>query len=136
MLMYRRIILNAGIPFPRDPPVSPEAKDLICRLLQSEPRNRPSIQQIKEHPFFTSHIPWDLLESGKLPAPLIPAVQTDTDVRYFDPTFTQMTPALTPSDHPAMAMVTSGSSNEPIQMSSGSSSLIQSYYADFSYSAQ
>lgn len=128
MQMYRKIILNPGIPFPPDPLVSQEAEDLICQLLQSNPQNRPSIDEIKKHSFFSSHIQWDLLESGQHPAPLVPAVQEATDVRYFDPTFTQMTPALTPSDGASLAGTN--------VMQSSSSSLIQSYYADFSYSAQ
>lgn len=51
---YQRILANE-YSFPRDVPISEDGKDLICRMLQSNPTDRPSLKEIGAHPFFTAH---------------------------------------------------------------------------------
>eukprot|EP00934_Nitzschia_sp_Nitz4_P002464 Nitzschia sp. Nitz4//scaffold11_size288233//172946//175554//NITZ4_000786-RA/size288233-snap-gene-0.27-mRNA-1//1//CDS//3329534110//2454//frame0 len=51
---YQRILAN-DYSFPRDVDISDDAKDLIRSLLQSKPSDRPSLEAIGKHPFFTGH---------------------------------------------------------------------------------
>jgi polo-like kinase 1 len=51
---YQRILANE-YSFPRDVAISDDARDLICCMLQSKPSDRPSLQEIELHPFFTAH---------------------------------------------------------------------------------
>ncbi|RKP16018.1 Pkinase-domain-containing protein, partial [Rozella allomycis CSF55] len=44
-------IKNTDYTFPDDCPISAEAKDLIEKLLSQNPKDRPTIMQILEHPF-------------------------------------------------------------------------------------
>jgi serine/threonine protein kinase len=50
---YQRILANE-YSFPRDVSISDDAKDLICCMLQSKPLDRPSLDEIASHPFFTA----------------------------------------------------------------------------------
>lgn len=59
---YQRILANQ-YSFPSHVPISQHAKDLIVSMLQTKPENRPSLDQISSHPFFT-HV------EGKLPKSL------------------------------------------------------------------
>lgn len=54
-------IQTANLQFPRY--VQPHAKNLISALLNRDPSQRPTIDEIKEHPFF-DFLDWDLLEKG------------------------------------------------------------------------
>jgi len=56
---YQRILANK-YSFPSHIPLSTEARDLISRMLQTRPELRPSLDQIRSHPFFTN-------ASGKIP---------------------------------------------------------------------
>ncbi|CBK21973.2 uncharacterized protein [Blastocystis hominis] len=62
--------------FPVDVPstVSSDASDLLYKLLRKEPTSRlggvRDAQEVKEHPFFRT-IDWDMLERGKVPAPIV-----------------------------------------------------------------
>ena len=56
---YQRILANE-YSFPRDVSISDHARDLICSMLQSKPADRPSLDEIGMHPFFTAR---PLLES-------------------------------------------------------------------------
>ena len=49
---YQRILANE-YSFPKDKKISDTAKDLIRSMLQSKPEDRPSLEQIISHPFFT-----------------------------------------------------------------------------------
>ena len=56
--------------------ISPEAQDIIWKLLQLNPERRLGsgrlgAEEIKRHPFFAS-IDWQQLEQKRLPAPLKP----------------------------------------------------------------
>ncbi|KAI0353323.1 kinase-like protein [Trametes cingulata] len=52
--------------------VDVEAHDLLYLMLDKEPALRPSLEQIKEHPWFAT-IDWNLLAQRKQPQPLKPA---------------------------------------------------------------
>ena len=88
--MYDLIKTNP-VKFPKRIPLSEEAKDVIRKLLEKNPKNRlgskEGIEEIKRHPFFAS-IDFKAVEEKKLPAPFIPELENDTDVQYFDEEFT------------------------------------------------
>ena len=50
---YQRILANE-YSFPSHIPISDNAKDMIRSMLQSKPQDRPSLQEIAEHPFFAA----------------------------------------------------------------------------------
>lgn len=53
--IYRRIRGNDWT-FPTDREVSPDAQELVKRILVREPEDRPTLHQIVDHPFFTKGI--------------------------------------------------------------------------------
>lgn len=55
------------------------------------------IQEIKKHPFFAS-VDWDALLKKKTPAPFVPHIEGDLDVRNIDRMFTRELPRETPED--------------------------------------
>lgn len=62
---------------------SPEAKDLINRMLCSDPSQRlGKSDELKQHPFF-NNIDWDTILDSE--APFIPQVVDPEDTDYFDP---------------------------------------------------
>lgn len=66
---YQRIMANA-YSFPKHVALSEEAKSLIVSMLQSKPKDRPSLQQISCHPFLNAHfIPESLPSSATHTAP-------------------------------------------------------------------
>ena len=65
---YRRIKMNA-YSFPDNIPLSLEAKDLIEKILVSDPIARPSISQIEEHSFFLKNPIPKLLPTSTLAVP-------------------------------------------------------------------
>ena len=66
---YQRILANE-YSFPRDVSLSDNAKDLIRSMLQSKPLDRPSLDEISGHPFFTeSAIPFALPSNATHVAP-------------------------------------------------------------------
>ncbi len=72
--------------------VTPEAKDLISKLLIPNPKNRlgygkDGAQKIKDHPYFEG-INWQDAWDRKLQPPLIPQLKNETDLSYFDKMFT------------------------------------------------
>ena len=70
--------------FPPDCALSPNAKDLICRLLCDVPERlgtRGGAAEVKGHPFFEG-IQWDTLYQQ--PAPCKPVVSGETDTRNFE----------------------------------------------------
>lgn len=64
--------------------ISPEAKDLIQRLLNPDPKHRLQAEGVKRHPFFAD-IDWDKIREQE--APFIPAPAETTDTSYFDREF-------------------------------------------------
>mgnify|MGYP002523966020 CR=1 FL=1 len=85
------MIKNSSVKFPKRINLSEEAKDLIKKLLEKNPKKRlgsqSGIEEIKKHPFFAG-IDFDLILQKKIPAPFIPDLQNGTDVQYFDEEFT------------------------------------------------
>ncbi|XP_021909433.1 probable serine/threonine protein kinase IREH1, partial [Carica papaya] len=77
-------ILNRNIPWPRVPEeMSPEAQDLIDRLLTEDPQLRLGYRgasEVKQHVFFKD-INWDTLARQK--AAFVPASESALDTSYF-----------------------------------------------------
>ncbi len=88
--MYE-MIKSGAVKFPKRINLSDDAKDVIKKLLEKNPKKRlgsqNGIEDIKKHPFFAS-IDFDLIVQKKIPAPFIPELTNDTDVQYFDEEFT------------------------------------------------
>ena len=85
------MIKNSAVKFPRRINLSEDAKDVIRKLLEKNPKKRlgaqSGIEEIKKHPFFAS-IDFDAILEKKIPAPFIPELADDKDVQYFDEEFT------------------------------------------------
>lgn len=97
------LILRAEVKFPQH--LSPPAMDLLYRLLHKQPELRlgggpADAQEVMDHPFFEK-INWQDLYDRKVPAPFVPVVSSDTDVRNFDREFTAEPVVLTPPDTPS-----------------------------------
>ena len=88
--MYE-MIKTSSVKFPKRINLSEEAKDIIRKLLEKNPKKRlgsqNGIEEIKKHPFFAD-LDFDLIVQKKIPAPFIPELTNDTDVQYFDEEFT------------------------------------------------
>jgi serine/threonine protein kinase len=66
---YQRIMANA-YSFPKNVSISDDAKSLIISMLQSKPKDRPTLHQISSHPFLNAHfIPESLPSSATHTAP-------------------------------------------------------------------
>ena len=88
--MYE-LIKTSSVKFPKRINLSEDAKDIIRKLLEKNPKKRlgsqNGIEEIKNHPFFST-IDFNLIEQKKIKAPFIPELSGDTDVQYFDEEFT------------------------------------------------
>ena len=88
--MYE-MIKSSPVKFPKKINLSDDAKDLIKKLLEKDPKKRlgyqNGIEEIKNHPFFAS-IDFNLIEKKEIPAPFTPDLENDTDVSNFDEEFT------------------------------------------------
>jgi serine/threonine protein kinase len=84
--MYE-MIKNESITFPNKYNLSDDAKDIIKKLLNKNPNerlgNKNEIDEIKTHPFFST-IDFELIENKKIPAPFIPNINDNKDVKYFE----------------------------------------------------
>ncbi|CAJ0754462.1 15297_t:CDS:10 [Entrophospora sp. SA101] len=74
-------ILDHKIQWPPEELLSPQAKDLITTLLNQDPAKRPTVAEIKAHPFFHG-IDWDHIRDQ--PAPFVPNPEDEQDTSYFD----------------------------------------------------
>eukprot|EP01099_Mayorella_cantabrigiensis_P002143 TRINITY_DN1941_c0_g2_i2.p2 TRINITY_DN1941_c0_g2~~TRINITY_DN1941_c0_g2_i2.p2 ORF type:complete len:134 (-),score=32.23 TRINITY_DN1941_c0_g2_i2:213-614(-) len=93
--MYSKI-MKAKLIIPDS--ISPEAKDLLVKLLERNPDKRltdPS--SIKAHPWF-SVIDWDKLLLKEVTPPYIPPVKGKSDTSLVDPSFTSEEVTLTITD--------------------------------------
>ena len=73
--------------------VGKTARDLIEKLFVSNPKKRlgyKSADEVKSHPFFKG-IDFDKVLRKEYKPPFIPKLKDDTDLRYFDDNFTQLT---------------------------------------------
>ncbi|CAF4258697.1 unnamed protein product [Rotaria sp. Silwood2] len=91
-------ILNHEPTYPAN--LSPAALDLIKRFLKKEPTERigsgvDDVIEVERHPFFIN-IPFRLYEEKKVEPPFKPALDSDTDTRYFDAEFTNEPVCITP----------------------------------------
>jgi len=82
---YRRII-NGKVRFPKY--ISPEAKDIICRLLTLRQTKRLGVikggaQRIREA-FWFQNFDWEALRGQTMPVPLKPSVKSVRDMGNFD----------------------------------------------------
>ncbi|RUS91275.1 hypothetical protein EGW08_000987, partial [Elysia chlorotica] len=94
-------IMKCNPHFPKT--FSPEAKDLIQRLLTKDPSRRlgsKSIDEVKRHPFFKT-LSWEDLAQKKVPAPFKPKIRNELDLSNFSEEFTKMaateSPAIVPN---------------------------------------
>ena len=72
--------------------VGKTASDLIEKLFVSNPKKRlgyKSSEEVKNHPFFKG-IDFDKVLRKEYKPPFIPKLKDDTDLRYFDESFTQL----------------------------------------------
>ena len=94
-----------------------DAKSFIYDILQVDPQlrlgSKRGADEIKEHALFNK-VNWKLLAMKKIKPPLIPITNNETDLKYFDLTYTEKTIRNSPDD--------------PTR-----ESLDNSIYADFSY---
>ena len=90
--MYDKI-LNADLQF--SPFFSPDACDLITRLLERDPRRRITVAEAKRHPFFEL-VEWRRMLLKDYKPPMVPALRSETDLSFFDPTFTAEPPCVSP----------------------------------------
>uniref|UniRef100_A0A8B9RBK6 Ribosomal protein S6 kinase B2 n=1 Tax=Astyanax mexicanus TaxID=7994 RepID=A0A8B9RBK6_ASTMX len=93
-------ILKCKICLP--PYLTPDARDLIKKLLKKNPSQRlgsgkGDCADIQKHPFFR-HINWDDLLHKRVEPPYRPSLQSDEDVSQFDSRFTRQTPVDSPDD--------------------------------------
>ena len=100
-------ILTEEVKYPSR--LSDVARSVLEGLLQKDPLRRlgggsGDLRELKEHAFFNKHpsLPppnWDDLLAKKIPPPYKPTVDSEVDVRNFDPEFTENeNPDLTPPD--------------------------------------
>ncbi|RUP49439.1 hypothetical protein BC936DRAFT_142514 [Jimgerdemannia flammicorona] len=74
--------------------LSPDAKDLLSRLLRKNPNIRlgggeAGVRAIKAHRFFRK-IDWKLLENREVEPPIVPVVTSPEAAENFDTRFTKM----------------------------------------------
>jgi hypothetical protein len=73
--------------------VTDDARPTISGLLDKAPLKRlgskEGFKSIKISPFFRA-MDWEALEQMQIPAPFLPVVEHDTDVRYFSDEFLKM----------------------------------------------
>merc|ERR1711874_183364 len=94
--MYR-LIVTEKVLYPRI--VSPEARELISKLLTKNPDRRlgsmTDADEVMEQPFFAA-IDWSDLKKKRIIPPFKPELTGELDTRYVDPEFEQDDISLTP----------------------------------------
>ena len=111
-MMYRKI-LEAPLEFPPD--MSPEACDLISRMLARDPHARLGYggsSEIKAHAFFRAY-DWEKLYRREMAPPWTPAVASETDTHNIASEFTNEPPGVTPSPVGSRLRDVMGGSEEP-----------------------
>ncbi|KAJ8281307.1 hypothetical protein GJAV_G00066030 [Gymnothorax javanicus] len=93
-------ILKCKLSLP--PYLTPDARDLIKKLLKKNPAQRLGSSKgdcadIQKHHFFR-HINWDDLLNKRVEPPYRPCLQSEEDVSQFDSRFTRQTPVDSPDD--------------------------------------
>ncbi|KAK4660437.1 cytochrome c oxidase subunit 1 [Podospora pseudocomata] len=85
--IYKQIV-EKPVVFPQDPPISPEAKDIIrqfCTVDRSRRLGNISggAARVKAHPFFKG-VDWDAVLARKYKGPILPPVRYPGDAQCFD----------------------------------------------------
>mmetsp|Transcript_12842 Transcript_12842/g.17289 ORF Transcript_12842/g.17289 Transcript_12842/m.17289 type:complete len:91 (-) Transcript_12842:161-433(-) len=86
------------------PGFSPKAADLLRGLLQRDPNNRLTGEQVKQHPFFAT-IEWDELMERRVTPPYVPRLKSETDIRNIDTDFTNEAPRETLPENNALQTI-------------------------------
>ncbi|EGR30696.1 protein kinase domain protein [Ichthyophthirius multifiliis] len=94
-IIMKQILANNPV-FPKE--FSPEAKDLILKCLNNEPKDRPSWVEIRAHPFYET-IDWERLYSKQYESPLKQYIQKSKQ-KLQRPKPIMETPANDPMDLP------------------------------------
>lgn len=94
------LILTQPLKVP--PFFSPNAKDLVTKLLDKDCQSRlcsgeTGGQELMSHPFFAD-IDWAQLDAKAIPPPFVPVIKSETDTSNFDTFFTQEAAIVTPPD--------------------------------------
>lgn len=88
-LMYE-LIRHGELKFPQRTPLSPDAQDLITRLLNRDPARRlgaRGVEELKTHPFFAS-VDWNGMLERRIPVPFKPRISAPESAENFDEEFT------------------------------------------------
>lgn len=85
--IYKQIV-EKPVVFPQDPPISPEAQDIIRQFCTVDRSHRlgnisGGAARVKEHPFFRG-VDWDAVYRRAQPGPIIPPVRYPGDAQCFD----------------------------------------------------
>ena len=75
---YRRIRMNS-YSFPEHIQISENARNLIHRILNSDPTKRPNLDEVSNHPFFSTNLP------KTLPNSTLACPPSSSYMRQFDP---------------------------------------------------
>ncbi|KAG8199935.1 hypothetical protein JTE90_006182 [Oedothorax gibbosus] len=98
----KRILRGLTPPIPDS--LSSDCKDFIKRLLVKDPKRRlgggqADSEELKQHRFFR-HLSWKDLAARRVPAPIVPAIESELDTSNFAEEFTSMAPAYSPAAVP------------------------------------
>ncbi|EJT71007.1 AGC protein kinase [Gaeumannomyces tritici R3-111a-1] len=85
--IYKQIV-EKPVVFPQDPPISPEAQDIIRQFCTVDRSHRlgnisGGAARVKEHPFFRG-VDWDAVYRRAQPGPIVPPVRYPGDAQCFD----------------------------------------------------
>ncbi|KAI9275557.1 kinase-like domain-containing protein [Phascolomyces articulosus] len=130
-VLYRKIC-KAPLKFPAQPSVSPEAKDLIAKLLDRNPETRPAAAQVKAHPFFRS-IQWDLIATKQVRPPFKPVLANQRQQQHYNSTTASSSSSLQPFGTTSMKQPPSFMAIRKNATRSSLSSSNQSAFRGFSY---
>ena len=73
-------LLKKTLVFPEEAKLSPDARDIITRMI-TDSSKRLTFEQIKAHPFFRS-VDWEAIRKTK--SPIVPKVESEVDTQNFD----------------------------------------------------
>lgn len=81
-------IVEKPVVFPQEPPISPEAKDIIRSFCNTDRSRRlgnvsGGAKKVKEHPFFRG-VDWDGVYNRRQRGPIIPPIRFPGDAQCFD----------------------------------------------------
>eukprot|EP01129_Flabellula_baltica_P002945 TRINITY_DN12817_c0_g1_i1.p1 TRINITY_DN12817_c0_g1~~TRINITY_DN12817_c0_g1_i1.p1 ORF type:complete len:452 (+),score=130.24 TRINITY_DN12817_c0_g1_i1:59-1357(+) len=88
-VMYQKI-MEGPLRFPEG--MSEDVMDLLEGLLERDPDERLTSEEIREHPFFAD-VDWEKMEAKKITPPWKPNVRDEFDTTHIDPHFTSQVAA-------------------------------------------